>query len=209
MEDNTTSMDDEADQYQPFTDDYTGGGADDGTPEDSPADKARIEWEKQMRKNEQVLQERLSRSAQAVYGENPQEQWKGTPVTGLSMFQGHRQDRQPILDRHGRLTGFRSAPGAPMAQVHDGLTGGQALANGNTGQSMGGALTPQDQWSKMFPGGASSSIAARPIAAPARDDIKGFGSGTWTPVGDKGAMFTADKGHFKGIKSSYGSGYAY
>ncbi len=54
MDDNTTPMDDEADQYQPSTDNYTGGGADDGTPEDSPADKARIEWEKQQEPHMQV-----------------------------------------------------------------------------------------------------------------------------------------------------------
>lgn len=148
------------DQYTAPSDEYTGGGADVGAEEEEDTSAGQDELN-----SLDALHKSLMDSISSVYGgQDAQESWTGTPAVGLSAFQGHRQDRAPSYNIRGQLRGFRSAPGAPTASPPEGLTGGQALQFGNSGVGLGAALTPTDQWRKLFP--TSPASTSTPAAGP-------------------------------------------
>jgi len=149
----TMGIGDDEDQYQPATDGYTGGGADEGDTGDADApDAATDEEQARHKKLQDILESSISALSGGTdsAGENdPEARWGGTPAIGLSMFQGHRQDRAPVYNARGRQTGFASAPGAPMAHPPDGLIGGRAMENAAAGNGVS-SLTPESQWRKTF-----------------------------------------------------------
>lgn len=140
----------EEDQYQPPTDTYTAGAADEGELGAFAPDEVK----KKYLEAQQELQDILKKETADAYGPDADTRYKGTTALGLSMFQGHRQDRQPSYDSKGRVRGFRSAPGAPMATVPEGLIGGKALENQNKGVDVSNpfnrSLTPESDWRKTF-----------------------------------------------------------
>jgi hypothetical protein len=129
---------------------YTGGGAeaeqepDTGGMDEETQYLNELNWRRQ-----QVLDAGMS-----AYGPDPQKRWGGTAAIGLGIFQGHRQDRQPSFDRRGRVRGFRTAPGAPMATPPEGLIGGKALENAAKGVDVSNpftaGLTPESDWRAKF-----------------------------------------------------------
>jgi hypothetical protein len=152
-------------EYTPATEDYTGGGTDEGGDEVESDSSAQSDELDRLNK----LQKHLEDSINAAYGgQEAAASWKGTTAIGLSAFQGHRQDRNPILDKRGRVTGFSSAPGAPMANVPEGLIGGRALENQAKGVDISdpfnAALTPEKDWRSTF--------GAKQGAAPLKGTLK-------------------------------------
>lgn len=112
------------------------------------------------------LQERAAQSATGAYGQNAAQRWSGTPAIGLSLFAGHPAPNIAMTTRSGRpYYTKRSQPGAPQAQPPEGLISGKAIANQQHGfdvSGLGGSLTPNADWNKMFPRTSPAPSAAAP-----------------------------------------------
>ena len=143
------TLDADKPEYRPPVPEYTGAGADEGeqAPENDDAQAAAD-------KINEELHARYTAAHQAIFGQDPEKKWDGTPSIGLSMFSGHRQDRQPSYTAKGYQRGFRTAPGAPMAHPPEGLIGGKALENASKGVSVSNpfnaGLTPESDWRGTF-----------------------------------------------------------
>jgi hypothetical protein len=136
------------DQFDTTIENYTGGAADEGegSVEAGESDNVLKARDAELGRYQKHLEDSIG----AVYGPNADERYKGTSIIGLSAFQGHRQDRQPSYNQRGQVRGFRTAPGAPMAQVPEGLIGGRALESASHHGHVS-SLTPESQWRDLFP----------------------------------------------------------